>query len=342
MSRKSKRVVLWSVAAVVAVVLAGVVSVEVAVRQKCVPSVATVRIPSNATYAALLDSLRSGGVERVGVVDFWGRVRRLDSSFKGGNYRFGTDATPRSLVGRLRSGDQTPVRITFNNVGSLGLLASRLSTQIEADSATIAAHLLAPETAENYGFSTETFLSMFIPDTYEVWWTLSPKALTDRMKTEYDRFWNSPDRAERLKELKLTATEVYTLASIVYQETTLADEMPRIAGVYMNRLHRGIPLQACPTVKFALGEPGLRRVLYKHTRIDSPYNTYINRGLPPGPIAMPSKAAIEAVLNYEHNDYLYFCAADDFSGRNLFAKTLAEHNRNARRYAAALNSAGIR
>ena len=172
--------------------LAGVVSVEVAVRQKCFPSVATVRIPSNATYAALLDSLRSGGVERVGVVDFWGRVRRLDSSFKGGNYRFGTDATPRSLVGRLRSGDQTPVRITFNNVGSLGLLASRLSTQIEADSATIAAHLLAPETAENYGFSTETFLSMFIPDTYEVWWTLSPKALTDRMKTEYDRFLELP------------------------------------------------------------------------------------------------------------------------------------------------------
>ena len=182
---------------------------------------------------------------------------------------------------------------------------------------------------------------MFIPNTYEVWWNITPEGLTERMKKEYDNFWNE-ERLAKLARTRLTQKEVSTLASIICEETRMTDEMPTMAGVYINRLRRGMLLQADPTVKFAIGDFTIRRVLNRHLEVDSPYNTYKYAGLPPSPICMPSIKGIDAVLNYKESNYLYFCAKEDFSGYHNFARTLSEHNQNARRYANALNRAGIR
>ena len=182
---------------------------------------------------------------------------------------------------------------------------------------------------------------MFIPDTYEFYWTVSPQDFVHRMKREYDRFW-TPERDARRQRSGLSRLEVMTLASIVYEETRKTDEMPRIAGVYINRLRRGIPLQADPTVKYAMQDFALRRILYKHLKYPSPYNTYVNKGLPPSPICMPGKNAIEAVLDFEKHDYIFFCARPTFDGYHNFARTLSEHNRNARAYSAELNRRKIK
>jgi UPF0755 protein len=245
------------------------------------------------------------------------------------------------IVGTLRAGAQKPVKLTFNNIRTLDQLAGRLATQIEADSVTILAHLTNPATAAKYDLKPEQLIGIFIPNTYEVWWTLSPEALTDRMFKEYNAFWNDSRKA-KLARTGLSEIEVITLASIIYEETKVASEMPKIAGVYLNRMRRGIPLQACPTAKYAIGDFSIKRVLHKHTQVKSPYNTYLNRGLTPGPICLPSITAIDAVLDFENHSYLYFCAKEDFSGRHYFSKSLSEHNRYAKRYAAALSKAGIR
>ncbi len=182
---------------------------------------------------------------------------------------------------------------------------------------------------------------MFIPDTYEFYWTTSAKEFADRMKQEYDRFWND-ERKKKAEEIKLKPVEVTTLASIVQAETAKNEELKTIAGLYINRLNRGMFLQADPTVKFAVGDFSLKRILNVHLEVDSPYNTYKNIGLPPGPINFPETSAIDAVLNYEKNNYYYMCAKEDFSGTHNFAATLAEHNRNAAKYRAALDRNKIR
>ena len=232
------------------------------------------------------------------------------------------------------------MRVTFNNVRTLDRLAGSVSRRIEPDSATLAETLTDPATAERYGYTPQTFMAMFVPDTYEMYWNCSAGDFLDRMKRESDRFWK--EREAKLARSGLSREEAVTLASIVYEETKKKEEMPRVAGVYVNRLRRGMPLQADPTVKFALGDFSIRRVLFAHLEVDSPYNTYKHAGLPPGPICMPSIAAIDAVLDFEAHDYLYFCAKDDLSGAHVFARTLPEHNRNAQAYARALNWRGIR
>ena len=181
---------------------------------------------------------------------------------------------------------------------------------------------------------------MLLPDTYDVYWNISAESLLDRMEREYNRYWND-ERLEKAHKAGLSPIEVATLASIVEEETNIADEMPIIAGLYINRLRKRIPLQADPTIKFAIGDFGVKRILKKHLRIDSPYNTYKHYGLPPGPIRIASKQAIDAVLNYRKSNYIYMCAKDDLSGRHNFAATLAEHNRNARKYHKALNKLRI-
>ncbi|MCD8072947.1 MAG: endolytic transglycosylase MltG [Alistipes sp.] len=245
------------------------------------------------------------------------------------------------VVRMFQGGLQTPVKVTFNNIRSLDQLAGRISRQLEPDSLSFYQVLHADTTALYYGFRKEDFISMFIPDTYQMYWTSSPQAFLERMKREFDNFWNE-GREDMRQAMGLSRSEVITLASIVYEETKMSDEMPRVAGVYMNRLKRGIKLQADPTVKFAVGDFTLRRILFRHLEVDSPYNTYLYQGLPLGPISMPSVTAIDAVLNYEEHDYLYFCAKSDFSGYHAFARTLAEHNRNRDLWVAALNRAGIR
>jgi UPF0755 protein len=190
-------------------------------------------------------------------------------------------------------------------------------------------------------FREETLLSLFIPNTYETWWNLSARKLMERMEHEHDRFGNEKRRAAA-EALSMTPVEVYTLASIVESETQAQDERATIAGVYHNRLRQGIPLQADPTIRFAVGDMSIRRVLFRHLEIDSPYNTYRNAGLPPGPIAMPTIQSIDAVLFPEKHEYIFFCAKPGYDGRHLFARTHAAHAENARVYQAWLDEQGIR
>jgi peptidoglycan lytic transglycosylase G len=253
-----------------------------------------------------------------------------------GRYKIRNRMSNNDLVNMLRAGLQEPALLVINNIRTPEDLAIKVAEQIEPDTAEIL-HLFRDKTfIESLGFNPYTILGMFIPNTYECWWNISPKGFFERMKKEYNRFWNM-ERIYKAERIKLTPNEVITLASIIENETSKTDEFRRIAGVYMNRLDMGIKLQADPTVKFALGDFGIKRVLKKQTEIDSPYNTYKYYGLPPGPICIPSVLAIDAVLDYEKHDYLYFCAREDFSGYHNFARSLEQHNRNARSYQRALN-----
>ena len=243
---------------------------------------------------------------------------------------------------RLRSGQQTPVKLVVPSVRTLERMALALSRQLMLDSATIASALNDSTRAYELGYTLQQLPALFIPNTYEVYWDISLDDLIRRMERENSAFWKREHRQQIADSLDMSYNEIYTLASIIDEETANNAEKPRIAGVYMNRLRMGIPLQADPTVKFAVGDFTLRRILNQHLQVRSPYNTYQRLGLPPGPIRVASIASIDAVLHAEHHDYLYFCAKEDFSGTHNFATTLAEHTRNARRYQRALNQRGIR
>ena len=298
-------------------------------------------VPTGSSYTQLVDSLSDKGFLRnLNMFMRQALARDLENSFKSGRYVLKKGMTYSSLINMLRSGRQTPVNVTFNNIRTLDRLAGNISKRLEPDSIALVNTFTNDSIIASYGYVPETFISMFIPNTYEFYWNTSPTRFLERMKKESDKFWSS--RNDAVSKTGLSKEEVMTLASIVYEETKLKSEMARIAGVYMNRLRKNMPLQADPTVKFAVGDFSLKRVLNKHLKVDSPYNTYINLGLPPGPICMPSIDAINAVLNYEHHDYLYFCAKADLSGSHAFAKTLSEHNRNAQAYYNAINRLGIR
>ena len=259
---------------------------------------------------------------------------------KTGRYAIEDGMTMPDLIRALRSGSQVPINLTFNNIRTMENLAGRLSSQLMADSISILDVLNDTSVAAKYGFNEQTFGSMFIPNTYEVYWDTNVESLIERMKREYDSFWNTERRAKAQK-LGLTPLEVTTLASIVEEEATYADEYPIVAGLYINRLNRGMRLEADPTVKFAVGDATLRRILFKHIQVESPYNTYKIDGLPPGPIRIPSTSAINATLSPAQHNYIFMCAKDDLSGRHNFAVTHAEHARNARAYQKALNERGI-
>ena len=241
----------------------------------------------------------------------------------------------------MRNGQQTPVNLTVPSVRTLDKLAAELSKRLMVDSADIAKALTSEATCEKYGYDTATIACMFIPNTYDIYWNTSVEHLLDRMQKESKRFWEG-DRTVKAQQMKLTPNEVITLASIVDEETANNSEKPMIAGMYFNRLKKGMPLQADPTIKFALKDFALRRIYHKLLTVDSPYNTYKNQGLPPGPIKIASVAGIDAVLNYVHHDYLYMCAKEDFSGTHNFAVTYAEHLQNAAKYTKALNNRGIK
>ena len=245
------------------------------------------------------------------------------------------------LLDDLRRGHQVAARLTFNNIRSKEDLAERLGSQLMLRGEDVLCLLGDSAFCASLGFTPETITTMFIPDTYEVYWNIPAEKLMQRMKKEYDSFWNSA-RREKAAKIGLTPIEVSVLASIVEEETAVADEYPVVAGLYLNRLRRGIPLQADPTVKFAVGDITLQRVLFEHLEIDSPYNTYKHTGLPPGALRIPSVKGIDGVLSPMEHRYLYMCAKEDFSGRHNFSVTLAEHNRNASRYRAELDRRKIR
>ena len=264
-----------------------------------------------------------------------------DYTVRTGRYAIEPGQKAIDVFRQLRNGQQTPVMLTVPEVRTVDRLAGRLSAKIMLDSATIAQALTDQHFCQQQGYDTATIFCLFVPNTYEVYWNISIDALMQRMKKEHDAFWND-DRRHKAEAQGLTPDEVVTLASIIDEETANNAEKPTIAGMYLNRLKKGMLLQADPTVKYALGDFTLRRILNRHLEVDSPYNTYKYAGLPPGPIRLPSVQAVEAVLNPENNDFLYMCAKEDFSGTHNFARTLAEHNVNARRYQQALNQRGIR
>jgi len=266
---------------------------------------------------------------------------KYPSNIKMGKYEIKPQLNYLELVRMLRNGNQVPVRLTFNNVRLKKELAEKIGTQFMFGQESLMDKLNNQGVCQSFGFDTITIVSMFIPNTYEIYWTVSVTQFLERMKKEYDRFWTA-ERLRKAREISLSPLEVTVLASIVEEETANLSEYPIVAGLYINRLQKGMLLQADPTVKFAVGDFELRRILLTHLAIDSPYNTYKNHGLPPGPIRIPSIQGIDAVLNYTHHNYLYMVAKEDFSGRHNFAVTLSEHNRNADKYREALNRNQIR
>ena len=260
---------------------------------------------------------------------------------KTGRYAIKPTDNMRYLHRRLSMGYQSPVMLTVGSVRTLDRMARNVARQLMIDSTEVARLMADTAYIRSIGYSKETLPALFIPNTYEVYWNLSAEELMQRMVKENKAFWNDK-RMNQAKAIGLTPIEVATLASIVEEETANQNEKPMVAGLYINRLQRGMLLQADPTVKFSLQEFGLKRILYKHLEVDSPYNTYKYAGLPPGPIRVPSYQGLESVLNYTQHNYLYMCAKEDFSGTHNFAVTSAQHAANARRYQQALNRKGIR
>jgi UPF0755 protein len=257
-----------------------------------------------------------------------------------GRYAIEPGDGPITIFRRLRSGRQTSLNLTIPESRTMDRLAAILSNKLMLDSATIAEALTSQEVCEKLGYDTCTIAAMFVPNTYDVYWNMSIDKLLQRMQKEHDRFWKG-DREAKAAEMQMTPTEVCTLASIIDEETSNNAEKPMIAGMYMNRLKEGMPLQADPTIKFALKQFELKRIYNKLLNTESPYNTYRNEGLPPGPIKIASIKGIDAVLNYTSHDYLYMCAKEDFSGTHNFARTYQEHLKNADKYTKALNERGI-
>lgn len=301
-----------------------------------------VTIPTGSTFNDVCDILEAKKllIHR-NSFEWLAHRKQYDSRVRPGRYRITGGMTNNALVNLLRSGRQEPVLLKLQQVRTSEDLAGLIGRRIETDSASLARLFRDPGFLARYGVTPVTLFVLFIPNTYEVYWNTSGEQLFNRMQQEQRKFWNQK-RQELASGAGLTISEVVTLASIIEKETARNDEKPIIAGVYLNRIRRGIPLQADPTVIYAWNDYTIRRVMNSHTRINSPYNTYLHAGLPPGPICLPSIASIDAVLHYEKHGYLYFCAREDLSGYHNFAADLAGHNRNARKYQQALDKLKIR
>lgn len=260
---------------------------------------------------------------------------------RSGRYKVDNKMNNLELIRMLRNGNQTPLQLQINNIRTKENLAAKLSQQLMADSLEFISLLSDSAYQATFGLNPETALTLFLPNSYEVYWNIQPEKLFDRMAKEYQKFWNE-ERRKKAAAIPLSVTEVGILASIVDAESNASNEKPIIAGLYINRLEKGIPLQADPTVIFAANDFTIRRVLNAHTKIDSPYNTYKYKGLPPGPIRIASIDGIDAVLNYSKHNYIFMCAKETLNGEHNFAVTWQEHLQNARKYQNALNERGIK
>lgn len=301
----------------------------------------TILISEEMTFKDLQDVVYNQGiVNDMLSFSFVAKILDYQENMKPGLYLLEKDMTNLQAIRMLRAGIQTPTRVTFNNVRLKSELASKITTRLQADSTEFLSLLNNDSLINSYGFTNDNIMTMFIPNTYEMYYTTSEEGIFDRMHTEYEKFWTE-ERKQKAKKIGLSPQKVSILASIVQAESIKEDERPKIAGVYLNRLERGIALQADPALVYAMGDFTIKRVLNVHKEVESPYNLYKYRGLPPGPINLPEINSIDAVLNAEKHKYIYFCAKSDFSGYHAFATNLAEHNRNAREYQSALNKARI-
>lgn len=268
------------------------------------------------------------------------------SNLKPGRFLIRKGMNNNEIINSIRS-KNIPLNVSFNNQERLENLAGRIGEQIEADSLELLESFRDTAFLNTNDFNTDTALAMYVPNTYQFFWNTTAEAFRDRMLKEYKRFWNE-DRLNKASRLNLDPKEVTALAAIVQKETAKVDERPRVAGVYLNRIRKGMPLQADPTVIYAMKKESgnfdmvIKRVLNKDLETDSPYNTYKRRGIPPGPITMPDISSIDAVLNAEAHNYLYFVADTQNFGYHKFAKTLSQHNRNAREYRQWIDSQGVK
>lgn len=298
-------------------------------------------VKSDYTFDSVLKVLEDAGIIK-DIKDFKWTAKRKNYSahVNSGKFIIRNRSSNNEVVNKLRSGSQEPVKLRFNNLRTLSDLSDRIAEQLEIESSDLLEYISDADVQAKYTMNAHTMACMFIPNTYEVYWNISKEALVERMHKEYKAFWTK-SRLAKAEQIKLTPEEVITLASIVNLETRKNDEKNVVAGVYMNRIKIGMRLQADPTIIFAYNNFDMKRVLNKHKKIDSPYNTYKYAGLPPGPICIPDISSIDAVLNYNKHKYIYFCARSDFSGYHNFAKTLSQHNRNAAAYQKELNKRRI-
>jgi len=298
-------------------------------------------IPTGATYQEVKGLLKvSGYLERLEDFDWVAQKKDYPDNIKPGHYLLKDGMNNNELVNLFRGGLQTPVKLTFSNVRTKQDLSGKVAEYIEADSLSILNALNDSTFLSKFKVTPNTVYAIILPNTYEIWWNTDAKGFLKRMHREYQNFWTE-ERLQKAKSANLDPIGTATLASIVDEETVRGSEKPTIAGLYLNRLQRGIRLQADPTIKFVLGDFTIKRVLTRDLIIDSPYNTYMYKGLPPGPIRFPSISGIKAVLNHEDHNYLYMCAKADFSGYHNFAKTLRQHNVNAAKYRRALRERRI-
>jgi UPF0755 protein len=301
-----------------------------------------VYIPTNATFDEFTDSLKTSGL----IDDFksfkqTASIKKFNDQVYPGRYKLSSGMTNNQLVNMFRSGKQAPIHLTFNNIRTKEELAGKISIFIEADSMSISDLLNDESYISKFGFNKRNIISMFIPNTYEIYWNTSAKNFIDRMNKEYNTFWND-ERKKKAETINLSQQEVSILASIVQAEQRAHnDEKPRVAGLYINRLERDMLLQSDPTLIYASGDFTKKRVLNRDKEIESPYNTYKYPGLPPGPINMPEISSIDAVLNYEEHNYIFMCAKEDFSGYHNFSTNARQHGIYARKYQQALNKRKI-
>ena len=302
----------------------------------------TLLLPTGCDYDAVTDTLEAHGIISNKIVfKTLARLRNYPDNVKGGRYIIAPHDNTWKLLTKLYYGNQDPLRITIGKYRTKRQLCEYLDKRLELSGDTLLQMLGNDSICKSYGHNSQTIIGMFVQNTYEIYWNTTPSKLLDRMHKESNRFWDN-ERTAKCKALDMTTDEVITLASIVEEETNKNDEKANIASVYLNRLRKGMPLQADPTLKYAIGDFTIRRLLNKHTEVESPYNTYRHTGLPPGPICIPGMASIDAVLQNKKTDYLYFCAKSDFSGYHAFATNLAQHNANAAAFHAELNRRKIR
>lgn len=295
-------------------------------------------IPSGFNYENVFSKLKDLSIlKNYESFDWLAQQMKYTNAVKAGKYNFTKGMSNRELLVKLRSGDQTPVRLTFIKFRLKEQLVQKFSKKFEFDSLALSELINNEDFIKSYGFENQTVIGMFIPNTYEFWWNTKPEEFFKKMNDEYEKFWND-ERFNKAEALNLTPMEVIIIASIVEEETNKNDEKARVAGVYLNRLKNKWRLDADPTLKYAVGDFTIKRVLNIHKETKSPYNTYKNAGLPPGPICTPSIASIDAVLNAEKHNFMFFCASVDKLGYHAFAKTKKEHNLNAARYHKYLNS----
>ena len=303
-----------------------------------------VQIPTNSTFEEVMDILEKKGVlkDRKMFILLAERMKYKRGSMRAGRDELQPGWSLIEMIRHLRGGTQAPVDVILTNERLPENVAAKAARFIEPDSVDILGLFQDEAYLRSIGYTSETLMSLFIPNTYEFYWNTSPKAFVERMIKEHDAFWEKENRLKKAEALGMTPQEVYTLASIVEKETLVNNEKPRMAGVYLNRLRTGMRLQADPTAVFARRDFDTPRVTHYHTKFDSPYNTYLYTGLPPGPISMASISSIDAVLNAEKHDYIFFCAKGDGSGLHAFAKTLPAHNDNVAEYKRNLQKRGLR